>query len=81
MVKDTRSPEHMKKMNSKYGMNLQPHTERYEKIKEALKILLDPDIPYEHIKGNHNCGECWLCIYGTITLTDIFIKENRKHGR
>lgn len=75
MEVDTRSPEYMEEANAKYGFNLQPRTAMYPHIKEALRTLLDPDIPYEHIKGNHNCGECWMCIYGTIVLADMFRKE------
>ncbi len=47
-------------------------------IHEALKVLVDPGIPYEHDEGDHNCGECWQCILGTILLADVLRKEIRK---
>lgn len=72
---DERTPEFIEEMNSKYGFNLQPRTPKYARIKEALQTLLDPELPYEHIEGNHNCGECWECIYGTITIARLFMKE------
>jgi len=52
------------------------HTgERAKAIHTALRVLLDPDIPEEHEYNDHNCGECWQCIKGTVLLADIFRKE------
>lgn len=54
------------------------HTgERAKAIHTALRVLLDRDIPYEHEKDDHNCGECWCCIEGTIGLANLLRKERR----
>lgn len=54
-----------------------PPTEKKGPIATALRVLADPDIPDEHAEGNHNCGECWACIEGTVGIIGIFRKERR----
>lgn len=51
-----------------------PATERREPIRAAIEVLCDPDIPLVHEQGNHNCGECWTCIYTTLGLVDLMRK-------
>lgn len=55
-----------------------PATPRLLAIREAIAVLVDPDIPWEHVKLNHNCGECWSCISGTISLVGMMRREGRK---
>ena len=44
-------------------------------IRDALHTLLDPSLPWVHEDGNHNCGECWECIAGTLMIARIFRRE------
>jgi hypothetical protein len=60
---------------SDFGYRPLPSTEKQGPIHVALSVLLDPAIPYEHAEGNHNCGECWQCILGTVLLADVLRKE------
>lgn len=57
-----------------------PPTERKEPIAAALKLLAEMaiEVPDEHEPKNHNCGECWACIEGTIAIIGLFRRERRK---
>ena len=58
-------------MPANLGHRPLPPTERREPIRTALRVLLDPNIPWEHEPGNFNCGECWQCIYASVLLADL----------
>ena len=52
---------------------------RKQRIHDALKVLLDPEIPDIHEPNNHNCGECYACIEGTIVLGTLLRRERARN--
>lgn len=58
------------------------HTnERAKAVQTALRVLCDPTIPFEHEKDDHNCGDCWRCVMGTLLMADLLRRERNKNAQ